>query len=239
MKIIKNVFNNLNENFPKLIQVIDAIKRRNFNLYTKPKELRFSKIFIENFWGSNESISGEGSILDQTITIRKEIPILLEKMNVKSILDIPCGDFNWMKELTLKIEKFIGGDIVPELIAQNRKKFENDIYTFKILDIIRSKLPKVDMIFCRDCLVHLSFKDCLSAIQNFKASKSKYLLITTFTKKTKNKNIYTGGWRPLNLQLNPFNFPKAIKIINEKCTQADGKFYDKSLGLWKIEDILN
>ena len=93
------------------------------------------------------------------------------------------------------------------------------------------------MIFCRDCLVHLSFNKIFNAINNIKKSNSKYLLTSTFPARRKNRNIFTGGWRPLNFQLKPFNFPTPLMIINERCSETGGKFFDKSLGLWKIEDL--
>lgn len=239
MSVLRKILDILNENFPKFVQIIEAISTLNILLFFKSMNSRFSTIFNKNIWGSNESISGEGSIFEKTTTIREEIPIALQEIQAKSLLDIPCGDFNWLKHTTLNIESYIGGDIVPELIAKNKKKYENNNRTFTVIDITQSDLPEVDIILCRDCLVHLSYKDIFKAISNFKKSKSKYLLSTTFTSRRKNRNIFTGGWRPINLQLPPFNFPKAIKTINEKCTEADGRMFDKSLGLWRLENIKN
>lgn len=105
------------------------------------------------------------------------------------------------------------------------------------MDISKDGLPKADMILCRDCLVHFSFEDILSAIRNFKRSGSQYILTTTFSERLSNIDINTGGWRTLNLQLPPFNFPRPIKLINEKCDEAGGIYLDKSLGLWRLEDI--
>jgi len=227
----------LNENYPKSTHLINIILNKKASFYFSPIEQRFSIMYSKNLWGSDESVSGRGSTLDQTETIRKKIPILLEKLNAKSLLDIPCGDFNWLSKTELNIEKYIGGDIIPELIAQNKKKYETDGKTFKLMDVTKSKLPKVDVILCRDCLVHLSYKNIFSAIRNFKESKSKYLLSTTFTHGKKNRNIFSGCWRPINLKLPPFNFPKEISIINEGFTKADGSGFDKSLGLWNLEDV--
>jgi hypothetical protein len=50
-----------------------------------------------------------------------------------------------------------------------------------------------------------------------------------------NADIQTGGWRPINLQLPPYNLPKPIKLIDERCPLED--YRDKSLGLWKTADI--
>ncbi|MFX0048782.1 MAG: class I SAM-dependent methyltransferase [Candidatus Hermodarchaeota archaeon] len=237
MNIFKTIIDILNLNFPKSIQLIEAILSLNFTFFAKPMNHRFSTIYIKNIWGSKESKSGKGSILNQTATIRREIPQILGDIKAATLLDLPCGDFNWLQHVDLGLKKYIGGDIVPEIVAQNRKKYENDKRIFKLMDITTSKLPKVDIILCRDCLVHLSYKDIFAAINNFKRSKSTYLLSTTFVSRRINRNIFTGGWRPINLQKSPFNFPPAIYVINEHCTEANGRMADKSLGLWKIEDI--
>ena len=98
-------------------------------------------------------------------------------------------------------------------------------------------LPHCDLIFCRDCLVHFSFEEIFAAIRNFYDSGAEYLLTTTFPNRLSNYDIQTGDWRPLNFQLAPFNFPAPLRVINEHCTEGNGKFADKSLGLWKISDI--
>jgi hypothetical protein len=68
-----------------------------------------------------------------------------------------------------------------------------------------------------------------------KNSGSKYLLTTNFTELKKNKNIRTGGWRMINLELTPFNFPKPKLIIKEGYFKD--KYSDKSLCLWELEKI--
>jgi len=93
------------------------------------------------------------------------------------------------------------------------------------------------LIFSRDCLVHLSYKDAIKIIHNFKKSGSKYLLTTTFTNREENIDLGDGFWRVLNLQKAPFNFPEPIKLINEKCTEENNMFVDKCLGLWLIDDL--
>ena len=74
------------------------------------------------------------------------------------------------------------------------------------MDLINDDLPKVDLIIVRDCLVHFSNKDIFKAIENIKQSKSKYLLVTTFSDLKKNENIV----RSWNL----------IVILNRKSTKV-------------------
>lgn len=196
----------------------------------------FNDIYYRNRWGDRESVSGRGSNLQQTLVIIKKIPVLLEKLDVKTMLDAPCGDFYWLKEAELNLDRYIGCDIVAELVTENQRRYGNETREFINLDLATDVLPQVDLIFCRDCLVHLSFKDALAVIKNFKKSKSQYLLTTTYPGILENKDIITGDWRAIDLQLPPYNFPDMLEIIDEETTERKD-YKQKSLGLWKLSDI--
>ncbi|MCB0730487.1 MAG: class I SAM-dependent methyltransferase [Ignavibacteriae bacterium] len=198
----------------------------------------FTEIAVNNVWQEEESVSGFGSALDQTKTIISEIPKVINKLNIKTIFDIPCGDFNWFKEIDLSNNIYIGGDIVQEIVHQNNQKYKSDNISFVDFNLIEDIPNKTDLIFCRDCLVHFSTKDILKALSNVKASKSKYLMMTTFNQEEKYNDIITGGWRTINFEKSPFNLPEPIMIVNENCTEKNGAFSDKSLGVWRIKDLV-
>ena len=202
----------------------------------KPNTLDFISIYKKNIFGSSESHSGSGSTMEQTAHIRAVLPDLFKELGVKSILDVPCGDFNWLQHVDLGDIRYIGGDIVPQLIEKDQQKFGAENREFRMLNIITDDLPKTDLIFCRDCLVHLNFESGLKAIENFKRSGATYLLTTTFTERGENEDLF-GIWRTLNLQKAPYNLPEPLRIINEKCTEGRMKYTDKSLGLWALKDI--
>ena len=142
-----------------------------------------------------------------------------------------------MNNVNLNGINYIGADIVKELIEANTRKYESFNISFKKLNLIEDELPKVDLIFCRDCLVHFSFKNIYKSSTNICNSHSKYFMTTTFIEREKNVDIETGLWRPINFETYPFHFPKPIKIINEGCTENNNIYSDKSLGLWDINDI--
>lgn len=198
----------------------------------------FTNIFNINRWNSKESKSGPGSEKIQTEQIRKELPILIKKFCIKTILDAPCGDFNWMNLLGIKnyINQYIGIDIVEKLIESNNRLYKDNKISFMYSNLVLDKLVKSDLILCRDCLVHLSLKDALLAIKNFKNSNSKYLLLTNYSNIDFNKDTYDGHWRALNFEKQPFNFPKPIYIIDENYTN-DGSLPGKTIALWKINDV--
>ena len=83
----------------------------------------FTHTFQYRLWGDGESLSGDGSALEQTKQIRSHLPDLFRRHRIRTLLDAPCGDFHWMKELHLTdggLRRYWGVDVVPPLIEQNR-----------------------------------------------------------------------------------------------------------------------
>jgi len=203
------------------------------NLNNKKKEIfshktikeRFTYIYSSHFWPSKESVSGPGSEIENTKNIRKELIKLIKKYNIKIFLDIPCGDFNWIKNIINKNIKYIGGDIVKQLIDQNNKKYSKPNVQFIEIDILKDKLPSADIILCRDCLIHFSYKNIKKFLNNFVNSEIEYILITSYeTNKNnsgQNHEIDDGDFRPLFLMKHPFNLPAPIDKIADKDTEHD------------------
>ena len=192
---------------------INGGKYRKEILSLRDLEDRFTKIYLANHWNDSESRSGEGSTLENTQSIRNELPKILEKYEIKSMLDAPCGDFNWMQSITQTLSiKYIGGDIVKPLIKQNNAQYKNNDISFLHLDLTKTELPEVDALFCRDCLFHLSYQDIASVLRNFLSSKITYLITTSHAApngpRMKNSNITTGDMRSLDLFSEPFSLPQ-------------------------------
>lgn len=205
-------------------------------------EAIFTEIYDHNKWNSTESVSGPGSTLQETTALRQKLPILLESLAIKKLLDAPCGDFNWFQHIYApSVELYIGIDVVEALIKKNNSQYAGDHTAFFHKNIITDVLPQVDMILCRDCLVHFPFKEIVATLQNFKKSGARYLLTTTFPDWQANTDINAlGGWRPLNLELPPFNLPKPLIVLSEELPvnqYSNPKFASKSLALWELKDI--
>jgi hypothetical protein len=197
----------------------------------------FTAIHRQNAWQGDESASGPGSSLAATATLRQELPRLLSELGCASLLDAPCGDLRWIRETLLPTSSYCGVDIVAEVIAANRRRDGGPGRTFLHLDLRHDPLPKADLVLCRDCLVHLSYRDAWSALANFRASGAVWLLTTTFPAHRRNRDAVTGDWRPLNLELPPFRLPPPVALLNERCPEESGRYADKSLGLWRLDDL--
>ena len=188
--------------------------------------------FLE--WNLNkkrESSSGPGSTINNTKNTLKTLNYIINNFNIKTLLDVPCGDINWIHNIFNKVT-YMGLDISKSLINYNKSKYPT--LNFKVFDIVKN-IPKnsYDLVLCRDLLFHLSPEDGIKALKNIKNTGSKYLLTTTF-KNGDNNNILNkvSGSRfyKINLQQPPFNLPNPIKYFKEVEK-------DKFLGLWDLSKI--
>lgn len=179
-------------------------------------EDRFTSIYKTNYWGNEESVSGSGSTLGNTENLRRELPKLLGDWRIHTVFDAPCGDFNWMQHV-LKAHPitYVGGDIVRPLVESLNRRYRNDATSFIHVDLIQDNFPKADLMICRDCLFHLSYRDTLAVLENFVRSSIPYLLTTTHTnyeneKKFVNRDVVTGEFRLMDLFASPYHFPNDV-----------------------------
>lgn len=198
----------------------------------------FTSAYRRNLWSGDDSRSGTGSGTRETQVIRAELSALVSKLGVTSMLDAPCGDFFWMKDIVLDGVQYIGADIVKDIIRDNERRHDNNSRRFICLDLTRDTLPQTQLILCRDCLVHMTFAHAHAVLSNFKRTGADYLLTTTFSGTQENRELVgIFDWRPLNLELDPFNFHPPLARISEGQVDWVGEARVKSLGLWRFADI--
>ncbi|MEA2943100.1 MAG: hypothetical protein QOD09_3629 [Bradyrhizobium sp.] len=196
---------------------------------------RFQRIHDSNLWGAPQSTSGLGSELDATAVLRAELPRLLARHGVTSLLDAPCGDAGWINRSSLAVH-YVGIDIVPGLVERlQAAAAAGDIRgDYHLADITVDLLPRCDAILCRDCLVHLSSANIERAVGNFRRSGAGWLIATTFPGWQANCDCEDGDWRALNFERPPFDWGAPVELLNEICTEAGGGWRDKSLGVWRL-----
>jgi SAM-dependent methyltransferase len=194
---------------------------------------RFTAIYENHYWEDDQSRSGGGSNLYATEKIRKAIPSLFLKYGIRSVLDIPCGDFFWFKEMKLNLDTYIGADIVVPLIASVAEKYTSPTRSFRVMDLTKDTLPDCDLVLVRDCFIHLSFESIFAALRNITQSKIRYLLTTHYADVAANVDIETGSRHHLNLCAPPFNFSSALELIDD---YAKG-LMPRQLGLWRVDEL--
>lgn len=184
--------------------------------------------FFKAKWGGSESLSGKGSSLAYTENLRSELPSLIQRHKVNVLLDAPCGDFHWMRMVELPNTRYIGMELVPELVADNQARYASPSRQFLQGDITLTPLPAADLMMCRDCLFHLPYDFIYRFFQNFLRAEIPLLLLTS-NLIANNKDIpLPGGWRQLNMTRRPFLMPPAMESI-EDWIEGHPRRY---MGLW-------
>ena len=188
-----------------------------------PTKDAMAQVYENNLWGGNRSkfYSGLGShhpeTVDPYIAVVSDFLKSFETPPV--VCDLGCGDFNVGKELVKYCKRYIAIDIVPDLIAHNKKEFKAENLEFHALDIANDVLPSGDIAILRQVLQHLSNTEIRRVVE--KLYNFKYVLLTEHLPEEDfepNMDIISGqGIRlkkhsGVNLIAPPFNF----KVKEEK-----------------------
>ena len=212
------------------------------NFFFSSEKIRkniFKYIYLSNHWQNyfklnlQDSRSGPGSNLNYTSNMTQELEKFFVKENIKTILDIGCGDFIWMNLLLNKYDaydKYLGLDIVDELIKSNNLKYSNNKISFKTFDLVKDETPKgFDIILIRDVFIHLKNAQIINFLNHIKNLDTKFFGVTsTPFLKTNNELKTVGRYRDINIEIEPFNFKNFISKINEK-----NNYY--TLNIYKIK----
>jgi hypothetical protein len=181
---------------------------------------------------------GAGSTTWYTEIIRASLPGFLKKHNIKSMLDAPCGHFEWMSKIQFPENfDYLGADIHPDLVERNNKKFGNK---FTVLDITEDDLPSKELLFVRDCLFHFDDALKLKFFRNFLRNDFKYILTSHHPRHPQNINLWRiEDFTPVNWFIDPWNFPLPIDFIVDY-NEIDPRFHPhpyRIMSLWSREQI--
>ena len=105
----------------------------------------FKYIYESGYWidyniSSNQSRSGKGSNIERALYLQNSLKIFFKKNKIKKIIDIGCGDFNWMNNLLKDIEypdhyKYVDRDIkIIKGVLEEESKELLDSFFKKIRD---------------------------------------------------------------------------------------------------------
>jgi 2-polyprenyl-3-methyl-5-hydroxy-6-metoxy-1,4-benzoquinol methylase len=174
----------------------------------------FSKIYKEDLWHGG---SGAGSKLENVKEYVEILQKYIDKPEIKTVLDLGCGDWQFSKFLDLSSVSYLGVDVVESVIESNSTSYSASNIKFISRDITTYELPKVDLIICKDVLQHLCNKDVVTTLVKIITS-SKFSLITNDfnPENTENKDIDNGDYRCLDLTLSPFYLDVVTLLESER-----------------------
>ena len=220
---------------PEVLNLFRRARRTAKNHLFSPTRA-FDRIYRENLWGSSESRSGSGSTAEATSTLCRDLPPLLVRLGIRTLLDAPCGDF-WIRRADLHLEHYIGIDAVDALIRENARAYGAPSRTFKVLDLTVKVPPRADLILCRDLFIHLSYRHAWRVLVNFRQSGSEYLLCSQCPSLSVNEDIVTGSFRPVNLRRAPFNFPAPMLELDDSPLAPGPTASRRTMALWRLADL--
>lgn len=213
-------------------------QRARYRLSPRRRAELFGRYYRENVFGDPESRSGFGSSWAATADVRRELPRIVRTYGIKTVLDIPCGDWAWMRHIEpgLGLARYWGADVVAELVGALRLEHARPWREFVVADAAFGTLPPVDLILARDLLIHLPNAHAVRALRNFRSTGATLLLTTTYPTRERNDDVHLGGFRPVNLCLPPFNLPEPLEHF-EEMDDENPLGQGKSMGLWRLADV--
>lgn len=162
---------------------------------------QFAGIYERNDWGYG---SGVGSLPLNNIDYMRFVQNFMKSNNVRSIVDLGCGDWQFSRFIDWSLVQYTGLDIVEEVVKVNQQRHSAPNIQFKLLETVEA-VPTADLLLCKDVLQHLSNDTVRSHVGVLK-TKFRFLLITNDVWPTEpNRDIKDGEWRPVRLDLPPFS----------------------------------
>jgi len=145
-----------------------------------PTKAAMEQVYELNLWGkgTTDFYSGEGShdpkLVNPYVKVVRSFLTSFEEPLI--VCDLGCGDFNVGQALFPYAKKYNAVDIVPDLIARNKKQFSVANLEFHCLDLAKDNLPTGDCALVRQVLQHL----CNAEVQTIteKLQNYSYVILT-------------------------------------------------------------
>ena len=174
----------------------------------------FDEVYSGNAWVSG---SGPGSSAADTAPYREFLKAFLADRQVKSVVDLGCGDWQFSGLIDWSGIDYTGVD-VSKVALELAKSRAGPLVKFQHVNGVADQLPSADLLVAKDVLQHWSNQDILQFLPRL--TEYKYALLTNgfpprHTRRL-NANIVPGERaRPLDLAAAPFNVPGRIVFAYE------------------------
>jgi SAM-dependent methyltransferase len=175
----------------------------------------FSAVYARDDWQGG---SGRGSTPENTVEYRALIERLLQAHDIKRVVDLGCGDWQFSRLINWGNVDYLGIDTVPAVIEANRQRFGPPC-RFECRDVSRDPLPPGDLLILKDVLQHWP-SDTIRAFLP-RLEEYRFVLVTNcaFDSPLLNSDIAMTGFRPLDLRQAPFFF-EAEEVLRYRTDNA-------------------
>ena len=193
----------------------------------------FNNAYLDNLWGGG---SGHGSKKENVKPWIKAVNSIIQEKKISSVLDLGCGDGQWLDLLDLNGVSYIGVDISEIAIGLNKNKNTSNKLVFINDDIINFEYPKVDLIIIKDVLQHLPYNLINKILDKIKYSCKYALFCEDFL--DFEKDIEFGDYRGLNLASKKFERNLSLEFV-DSYSLVDVSKYQKHIYMYLNKEEVN
>jgi SAM-dependent methyltransferase len=180
-------------------------------------ERDFAQIYADNSW-STQQRSGPGSDAKLTRPYARLIEDFIRRHDIRSVVDLGCGDWSFSRYIDWSGVDYVGIDIVPDLIDSLNRTYGRPGIRFLLGNIADQNLPQADLAISKDVLQHWPTEAILTFLPRLRTFK--YAILTNDSKVVcrswrrlwtaeeifqPNIDIVAGDYRPIRLREPPFN----------------------------------
>lgn len=167
----------------------------------------FGHIYEQDHWDGG---SGIGSAPDATEPYRAMLARILPATDVRSVVDVGCGDWQLGSLVDWSSVDYLGLDVVPVVVERNRSRFGKPGVRFEVGDARLQPPPAADLLLAKDVLQHWSNADAAAFLRT-NLRRYKYCLLTNDIESTHwdgdvNHDVQLGEWRTMDIEKEPFGY---------------------------------
>lgn len=165
----------------------------------------FDRYYRSDVWLGGGS--GSGSTPEVTASYRQFLTNFIKQRDVKSVVDLGCGDWQFSQMLDWTGIDYVGID-VSKVVLKNTSVFARPGIKFIEMNGVTGSVPGADLLILKDVIQHWTNDDIHRFIPSL--NKFKYALITNGShigSCTTNTPNVIGGCRQVDLTAAPFDLP--------------------------------
>jgi SAM-dependent methyltransferase len=177
----------------------------------------FARAYKDGRWHHG---SGSGSSPANTAAYRAYLEAYLRDHEIRTVLDIGCGDWQFSRLIDWGEIIYDGVDVVPDLADANAARYGNPMISFTCADVLEGwALPAADLVLCKDLFQHWPDAAIMKLGGQLAGRRA---LITYDQNAGTHTDIEAGGYRPLDLQMLPFGWP-VHEVLRYESVSHEGR----------------
>lgn len=155
----------------------------------------------------------------------------LRRENIGTVLDAGAGDWQSSSLINWSGIRYVGIDVVPDIVRQNRRLYGDENISFVLADMATDSMPPADLLIVKDVLQHWPDEMILAFLKRLDSYR--YVLLINDVVTGSHRDIALGNYRPLDLSHPPFSFPVTEVLRFSGTERLTGKSWAKSVCLYR------